>query len=152
MKNILKIAGFAAGLIVILGVLSVFFDGARWVDKGYIADRDVRIAGMDAETAGQIDVLNVGDSLCNISMTPLELYRDYGYTAYNMGRDLQKPLESLFYIRQALKRQPIKVIFWESHNLFRDESIFDFGSIVFFHWDSASFQCYPSTAHTITQT
>ena len=131
MKSILKIAGFAAGLFVILAVLSIFFDGARWVDKGYIADRDVRIAGMDVERAGQIDVLNVGDSLCNISMTPLELYRDYGYTAYNMGRDLQKPLESLFYILQALEKQPVRVIFWETHNLFRDESIVSFAGTAF---------------------
>ena len=131
MKNILKIIGFITGSVVMLGVLSLFFDGARWVDIGYVAGRVARIAGMETEKPGQIEVLNVGDSLCNISMTPLELYRDYGYTAYNMGRDLQKPVESLFYIRQAVKKQPIKVILWESHNLFRDESIFDFGSILF---------------------
>ncbi len=131
MKNIIKIAGFAAGLIAILWLLSLIFDGARWVNEGYVASRDARIAGIDTEQPGQIDVLNVGDSLCNVGLTPMELYRDYGYTAYNMGRDLQMPLESLFYIRQAHKRQPIKVIFWEAHNLFRDESIIDFGQSVF---------------------
>ena len=131
MKNIFKIIGFTAGVLIILWVLSYFFDGAKWVEKGYIADRDARIAGMDAEMPGQIDVLNVGDSLCNVGMTPMELYRDYGYTAYNMGRDLQKPLESLFYIKQAAKRQPIKVILWEAHNLFKDESIISFGGMLF---------------------
>ena len=58
MKNILKIIGFITGSVVILGVLSLFFDGARWVDKGYVADRDVRIAGMETEKPGQIEVLN----------------------------------------------------------------------------------------------
>ena len=130
MKNIVKIIGFTAGVLIIIWVLSWFFDGAKWVNKGYIADRDARIAGMDAEVPGQIDVLNVGDSLCNVGMTPMELYRDYGYTAFNMGRDLQKPLESLFYIRQAVKRQPIKVILWEAHNLFKDESIITSGSML----------------------
>ena len=63
MKNIFKIIGFTAGVLIILWVLSYFFDGAKWVEKGYIADRDARIAGMDAEMPGQIDVLHVGDSL-----------------------------------------------------------------------------------------
>lgn len=140
MKNIVKIIGFTAGVLIIIWVLSWFFDGAKWVGKGYIADRDARIAGMDAEVPGQIDVLNVGDSLCNVGMTPMELYRDYGYTAFNMGRDLQKPIESLFYIRQAVKRQPIKVIFWEAHNLFKDESIITSGSMLFSEYFKYKFQ------------
>ena len=45
MKNILKIIGFTAGVLFILWVLSWFFDGTKWLEKGYIADRDVRIAG-----------------------------------------------------------------------------------------------------------
>ena len=140
MKNIFKIIGFTAGVILLIWGLSWIFNGAKWVNKGYIADRDARIAGMDAEVPGQIDVLNVGDSLCNVGMTPMELYRDYGYTAFNMGRDLQKPLESLFYIRQAVKRQPIKVILWEAHNLFKDESIITSGSMLFSEYFKYKFQ------------
>ena len=150
-RNSAKIFGFAAGLIIILALLSIVFDGSRWVrlgsdagsgsaeeagaggqtggwrEQGYVADRDARIAGISLEEPGLIDVLNVGDSVCNISLTPMELFHDYGYTAYNMGRDLQKPVESYFYIRKALEKQPVKVIFWEAHNLFRDENIVDFG-------------------------
>ena len=129
-KNLIKIAGFGAGLAVIMALLSLFFDGERWADKGYVADRDVRIASIAAEEPGSIDVLNVGDSVCNISLTPVELFRDYGYTSYNIGRDLQKPVETFFYIRTALEEQQPKVILWEAHNLFREENIFDFGSMV----------------------
>lgn len=128
MKNtIWKIAVFVAGTVVMLTVLSLVFDGGFWAQKGYVADRDARIAGITTEEPGQIDVLNVGDSVCNVSMTPLELFRDYGYTAYNMGRDLQKPMESYFYIKIARRKQPVKVVLWEAHNLFRDQNIFDFG-------------------------
>ena len=114
-----------------MALLSLFFDGGRWVGRGYVADRDARIAGITVEEPGQIDVLNVGDSVCNVSLTPVELFRDYGYTAYNMGRDLQKPVESYFYIKLAAKKQPIKVILWEAHNLFREDSVITFGSMVF---------------------
>ena len=129
-KNLIKIAGFGAGLAVIMALLSLFFDGERWADKGYVADRDVRIASIATEEPGSIDVLNVGDSVCNISLTPVELFRDYGFTSYNIGRDLQKPVETFFYIRTALEEQQPKVILWEAHNLFREENIFDFGSMV----------------------
>lgn len=135
-RNLAKIFGFAAGLIILICLLSIVFDGSRWLDlsggvsagvgQGYVADRDARIAGITIEEPGLIDVLNVGDSVCNISLTPMELFHDYGYTAYNMGRDLQKPIESYYYIRTALRTQPVKVILWEAHNLFRDESIEDF--------------------------
>ena len=47
----------------------------------------LKIAGITNEGPGLIDVLNVGDSVCNVSLTPMELFRDYGYTAYNMGRE-----------------------------------------------------------------
>jgi hypothetical protein len=57
-----------------------------------------------------------------------------------MGRDLQKPLESLFYIRQATKRQPIRVILWEAHNLFKDESIIAFAGMLFSEYFKYQFQ------------
>ena len=131
LRNTLKIAGFVSGIVVLLFIFSILFDGSRWVEQGYVANRDARIAGITTEEPGLIDVLNVGDSVCNVSLTPMELFRDYGYTAYNMGRDLQKPVESYFYIRTALKKQPIKVIFWEAHNLFKEESIVKFASMLF---------------------
>ena len=129
-RNFIKIAGFLAGLIAILAVLSMLFGGGYWAQKGYVADRDARIALVTTEEPGTIDVLNVGDSVCNISLTPMELFQDYGYTSYNIGRDLQKAMESYFYIRTTLKKQPVKVILWEAHNLFREENIFDFCGII----------------------
>lgn len=131
LRNTLKIAGFVSGIVILLFIFSILFDGGRWVEQGYVADRDARIAGITTEEPGLIDVLNVGDSVCNISLTPMELFHDYGYTAYNMGRDLQKPIESYFYIRTAMQKQPIKVIFWEAHNLFKEDSVVSFASNLF---------------------
>ena len=94
MKNIFKIAGFAAGLIIIIGLLGGPFRGGYWYLRGYLADRDCRIAGIQKEPKGQVDVLNVGDSLADVAITPVEMYRDYGITSYVMGRDLQKCMET----------------------------------------------------------
>ena len=104
MKNIIKIAGFVAVLIIIIGLLGFPFRGGYWYTRGYLADRDCRIAGIQEEPEGQIDVLNVGNSLCDVSLIPLELYRDYGITSYNMGRDLQSKAGTYYAIKTALRR------------------------------------------------
>ena len=117
MKELKRIALFSAGIFVILALLDVPFRGGYWYSRGYLADRDCRIAGIQEEPEGQIEVLNVGDSLANIAITPLELYRDFGITSYVMGRDLQKCTETYYAIRLAIRKQPIKVVLWEVHNL-----------------------------------
>ena len=76
MKSILKIAGFTVLLILMIGLLGYPFRGGYWYLRGYLADRDCRIAGIQEEPEGQVDVLNVGDSLADIAITPVEMYRD----------------------------------------------------------------------------
>ena len=125
MKNVLKIAGFAALLILMIGLLGIPFRGGYWYLRGYLADRDCRIAGIQEEPEGQIDVLNVGDSLADIAITPVEMYRDYGITSYVMGRDLQKCIETYYAIRQAGERQSIKVVLWEVHNLCKHQKDYE---------------------------
>ena len=125
MKNIIKIPGFVAGVIIIIGLLGFPFRGGYWYLRGYLADRDCRIAGIQEEPEGQIDVLNVGDSLADIAITPVEMYRDYGITSYVMGRDLQKCIETYYAIKLALRTQPVKVVLWETHNLSKHQGGFD---------------------------
>ena len=111
-RNLAKIFGFAAGLIILICLLSIVFDGSRWLDlsggvsagvgQGYVADRDARIAGITIEEPGLIDVLNVGDSVCNISLTPMEtrsaetdrvllLHTDSAQDAADQGHPLGGP-------------------------------------------------------------
>ena len=125
MKNLLKIAGFLALLVLMIGLLGIPFRGGRWYLEGYVADRDCRIAGIQEEPKGQIDVLNVGDSLADIAITPVEMYRDHGITSYVMGRDLQKCIESYYAIKLAMRDQPIKVVLWEVHNLCKHQEDYD---------------------------
>lgn len=115
MKTIWKLAGFAGGFIAVMALLFEGFFSLHLEE--YVADRDARTVEIWDEEPGQIDVLNVGDSLCDDSISPPELYRDYGITCYNMGRDLQRPIETYYAIKTAVQRQPIKVVLWEVHNL-----------------------------------
>ena len=123
MKDILKIAAFTVILILMIGLLGFPFRGGYWYLRGYLADRDCRIAGIQEEPEGQVDVLNVGDSLADIAITPVEMFRDYGITSYVMGRDLQKCTETYYAIKQARQHQPVKVVLWEVHNLCKHQFI-----------------------------
>lgn len=118
MKDYIKIIAFVTLFLIILAALSAFFNGRFWYTSGYVADRDARYAAIELEEPGQIDVLNVGNSLCDVSLTPLELYRDYGITSYNMGRDLQTKEATCYAVKTALHKQKIKVLLWETDNLF----------------------------------
>ena len=117
MKDYMKIIAFVGIVLITLAVLSAFFNGGFWYRNGYVSNRDARYAAIDLEEPGQIDVLNVGNSLCDVSLTPLELFRDYGITSYNMGRDLQSKEATYYAIKAALRKQKIKVLLWETDNL-----------------------------------
>ena len=96
--------------VILLEIFCVLFDGGYWFEKKFIYDRNARMAAFELEQKGQINVLNIGDSLSTTSLAPMELYRDYGYTSYNLGQDLQTPTESYFALKTALKTQPIKAV------------------------------------------
>lgn len=117
MRQIIRIFTFLAGFAVLLALISPFFRGGDLYEKKYVAYRDGRIAGIEVEEPGRIDVINVGDSLANVGIAPMELFQDYGITAYTMGRDEQKTAETYYAIRQAMKTQNVKVILWEAHNI-----------------------------------
>ena len=119
MKDYIKIIAFTGIILITLASLSAIFNGRFWYTTGYVADRDARYAAFDLEEPGQIDVLNIGSSLCDVSITPLELYRDYGITCYNMGRDMQTRAEAYYAVKTALRKNKIKVLLWETDNLCR---------------------------------
>ena len=105
-RNILKIAAFAGILAVILAVLSAtVFDGASWFLRGWIINRNARVAAVEAEDEGTLDVIAVGNSLCVSGFTPLELWEKYGITSFNCAQDGENPVECYYVLQKILRRQ-----------------------------------------------
>ena len=117
MKSLVKITGFTAILIIITVILGFFFDGGIWYTRGFISERDARLAGFEAEQPGQIDVICVGNSLGICGVDPMYLYKNYGITSYNIGCEMQMPVETYYAIQRAIKDQPVKVVLWEANNI-----------------------------------
>ena len=119
MKHLLKIAGFAAGLLILLVFFDNIFSDVRLLKTGYVSNRDVPLVQLGAEEPGQVDVLCVGNSLGFCSITPMDLYRNYGFTSYNLSTAMQLPAETWFVVRKAIRKQPVKVILWEANALLK---------------------------------
>lgn len=65
-----------------------------------------------------IDIVAFGSSLCACSFTALELYEQYGMSAYNIGGSWQPALVSYYLLQQLLKTETPKVVLLETTNLF----------------------------------
>lgn len=117
-RNIIKIASFLLVGCILLTLMSWVFDGGRLFSQGWVYDRTARYAAVSEEAPEQIDVINLGDSLSICAITPPELYRDYGITAYNIGQDMQYPIESYYAPLHAMETQSPKVVLLETNSIF----------------------------------
>lgn len=130
-KYLPRIAAFLAGLLIMLKIMDVFFDGGYWFRQNYIFDRNARIAEITVEPPDEIDVLNIGDSLSTSALAPLELFRDYGITSFNCGQDGQTPTEGYVALKTALKDQPVKVLLIETEFFFKIEDGYNYPQSMF---------------------
>lgn len=112
-RAIAKIAVFVAVVLIVLEVTSALFGDEFWFTNKYLYDRNARSAAFSLEPEGQIDVINIGNSLSYTALSPLELFRDQGFTSYDLGQEGQTPVETYFTLRKACKTQTVKVVLLE---------------------------------------
>lgn len=69
-------------------------------------------------TSYPIDIVAFGSSLCACSFTALELYEQYGMSAYNIGGSWQPSMVSYFLLQKLLETEKPRVVLLEVNNLF----------------------------------
>lgn len=69
-------------------------------------------------TSYPIDIAAFGSSLCACSFAALELYEQYGMSAYNIGGSWQPVMVSYFLLQKLLETEKPKVVLLEANNLF----------------------------------
>lgn len=115
-RAMLGYAGFVAGFLILLALLSRVA-----VPKGNAAEDgmpNVPASGIDAEPAGTIDVVFVGDSECYFTFMPLMLWREQGFTSYMCATPSQQLNHTMRWIRRACRNQSPKLIVLETDALF----------------------------------
>ena len=78
-----------------------------------------------SQDKGSQEVLFLGTSHAEYSVTPMELYKNHGIVSYNLGSPYQ-PIEGTYYLlREGLKKQHPKVVLIDASSLFFEEQFHD---------------------------
>ena len=118
MKNVLKSIIFCIIFLILL-IASIYFlmPHNKFKDYSFTNVLDYEILEEDDDT---IDVLFVGDSLVYSSVSPMEIWNEFGYTSFDCSTPAQLTETSYEYIKIGVERQHPKIIFLEANVLFRD--------------------------------
>lgn len=108
-KRLLKQIIFVFGLLILLLIFSYYFEKVPTKSKGIYR-----------EPKNTIDYLVIGDSESDSSISPMEIWKDYGYTGYNCGIPGQRIQDNYFTLERLLKKQSPKVILMETNEFYRD--------------------------------
>lgn len=116
MKNIVKAISFLVILIIVIDFVGQIFI-PRWNDE-WIATPIIK--DFYDLPKNSLDVLAVGSSQVVRGFSGLELYKNYGISAYGIGTGQQSIQSSYAWIKESTKTQNEKVVCLEIKMLFED--------------------------------
>lgn len=117
--GIIRLIIFGAVFLLLLTAASALSTPVKWFDDNRVQNRNARITEMMKQDPYTVDVLNMGDSLSLSSLSPMELWRQKGYTSFNIGADGIRMPEVYYTILEAAEDQNVKYLLFETLTLFR---------------------------------
>lgn len=118
LKKIYKPIVFTFILFLLLLVMSKWFIPKSNVKGNGI--HEARANGIFGEEKNTIDVLVIGDSESFTSISPLQIWKKYGFTMYNGGVSKQYLVDTYDYLNKVLEYQSPKVVLLEANAIYRN--------------------------------
>lgn len=120
MKNLLK-AFIFTGILVVLVIISelILISGIDIRKHGIFKSANYELLGEKKDT---IDVIFLGDSLIYSSISPMEIWNNYGYTTFDCAEAAQIIPDAYSYLKFAIENQHPKIIMMEANVMFRNPS------------------------------
>lgn len=115
MKKIVKIIVLALVTINVYSILNSILV-PKWTD-GWTTTKI--IDGFYELEKNSIDALFLGSSEMIVSVSPMQIYGNYGITSYNLATEQQDLLASYYWLKESLKYQKPKVVILDTLFLFR---------------------------------
>lgn len=122
-RHLLRIVGFLLGLAVLVGIIGWICTPKR---RDYSCGlENPRIWAFQAEQANSLDVLAIGDSLLMCGYSPVDVWREKGFTGYNDCTGNQPLSMSLRMLEAFCATQNPKVVFLEADSLYHPIGVAD---------------------------
>lgn len=122
-KRIVSCVLFVAILLGLLQVSSLIFQ-PKSNDKAS-GIHYLRANGIFSEPKDSIDTVFIGDSEVYHSFIPLNIWRDYGITSYDVSSPSQKLVYSMEFLKKTFENQSPKIVFLETNAIFRKSYLED---------------------------
>lgn len=106
-------------LFFLFGLLSLITESSMLSSDNIVPSRDKNMYRVRREPADSLDVIIVGDSLSYSSISPLQLWKEHGFTSYVCGQWSQKIIETEDMLKTVLRTQKPRVVILETNVLFR---------------------------------
>ena len=115
LKNILFLTILAASVII-----PGFFMTSKFMTKYHLANGKGAVSEkLAVEQKDTIDVIVAGDSESYTTISPMQIWKKYGYTVYAAGQPGAKLTETKYILSRAFKTQSPKVVMLETNSLYR---------------------------------
>lgn len=130
-SSLLKIIIFGLLLSLILVGAGILLNPGQWFLDGRIKDRNARDAEITTIPRDCIDIYNIGNSLAMVGISPMDLWKEEGYTSFNLCKGAAKTSEAYYLLKHGLNYQHPDLILIESNMMLRtDDPISDMQTAV----------------------
>ena len=118
-RSIGKLILFGVIFLLLLTAVSAACKPVAWYDDNRVQNRNARITEMKKQDPQTVEILNMGDSLSLATLSPMEMWRQKGYTSFNIGADGIRMPEAYYTVMEAAEDQTPKYLMIETLMLFR---------------------------------
>ena len=118
-KNIIFIIILCIGILGMSEVTQLVLQN----NENYVQTRNKSYYAIQKEKKNSIDVITVGDSLSYSSISPMELWENYGITSFVCGQSGQNIQEMYYMLKNVFKTQSPKLVILETNVFFKEQSI-----------------------------